>query len=311
MNKLLVCLFILNFSFNTQAKTFSAADLMDPALAENCIDYCVDGVCFWLLCTLWGCSVNTTVHINHNLPDFILTSYNNPDENPFDEVRELDQIKIDGAIDGGNLGTKKSRGTNSNIKFKEVSVIGNPIAYSLDQFDYICKSAIKAYKPYYLSTLDSSWWRSGITELLYPSTYVLGMNEVGESAFNSWGSVYPRQGFIYQTHDVKASSVIAARALDIVTEGGVHIHQSADCGGNDRHKCYGFKEDGKWQMVSPKAEKSCRAFGKESVEKLKEKIDDKGQYAWTAWRNYGCCVPGRGFYIGSVITGCSKSKKEK
>jgi hypothetical protein len=42
----------------------------------------------------------------------------------------------------------------------------------------------------------------------------------------------------------------------------------------------------------------------ESVEELKDKVDEDGQYGWTAWRNYGCCIPGPGAFIGSSITGC-------
>jgi hypothetical protein len=41
-------------------------------------------------------------------------------------------------------------------------------------------------------------------------------------------------------------------------------------------------------MISPVEENSCRAFGIESVEELKDKVDKDGQYGWTAWRNYGC-----------------------
>jgi hypothetical protein len=48
-----------------------------------------------------------------------------------------------------------------------------------------------------------------------------------------------------------------------------------------------MKKNGKWQMISPVEENSCRVFGIESVEELKDKVDEDGQYGWTAWRNYG------------------------
>jgi hypothetical protein len=53
-----------------------------------------------LFALFWGCSVKTTPHINHNLPDFVVSSYNEPGENSFSEVQSLDVMKN---IQGGNL----------------------------------------------------------------------------------------------------------------------------------------------------------------------------------------------------------------
>jgi hypothetical protein len=35
--------------------------------------------------------------------------------------------------------------------------------------------------PYYLSTLDEKMWRSGLSDMLYLSTWVPGMNEVSSN----------------------------------------------------------------------------------------------------------------------------------
>ncbi len=297
---ILVLLFFTNAGA-VNAKTFSAANLASSALSTDCLDYCVDGVCFWLVCGFWGCNVKTTPHINHNLPDFVVSSYDEPNNNSFLEAQSLDLMP---GIQGGNLSTK-GKGANSAIKFKEASVIGNPVAYAMGRVKYLCKSKIDPYMPYYLSTLDEKMWRSGLSDMLYPSTWVLGMNEVSSNKnqtdkfLKSWGSLYPRNGFLNQTNEVKAASVIASRGLEVVSEGGARIYQSAGCASPD---C--MKENGKWQMISPVEENSCRAFGVESVETLKDKVDEDGQYGWTAWRNYGCCIPGPGAFIGSSITGC-------
>lgn len=286
----------------TNAKTFSTVNLVNTALSEDCINYCVDGACFWLVCSVLGCSVKTTPHINHNLPDFVVSSYNQPGSNSFLEAQPLDLMPN---IQGGHLSTKSGKHVNSNLKFKEVSVIGNPVAYAMGQTKYLCSSKVDPYMPYYLSTLDETMWRSGLTDLFYPSTWIPGMNEVSadknqtDKFLNSWGSLYPRIGFLNQTNKVKAASVIAARGLEVVNEGGARIYQSSNCTSQD---C--MKSNGKWQMVSPIEENTCRAFGTESVEELQAKIDDEGQYGWTAWRNYGCCIPSSGVFIGSSITGC-------
>ena len=302
MKTLLLFIFFVNVTVITtaNAKTFSAADLTSSATSEDCLDYCVDGVCFWLVCSLWGCSVKTTPHINHNLPDFVVSSYNEPGKNSFLEVQSLE---LTSGIQGGHLNTKNNKNVNSGIKFKEASVIGNPVAYAMGKAKYLCKSKIKPYMPYYLSTLDQIMWRSGLSDMLYPSTWVPGMNEVSSNKnqtdkfLASWGSLYPRSGFVNQKNEVKAASVIAARALEVVVEGGLRIYQPLGNSGN-------MKKNGKWQMVSPVEENMCRAFGVESVEELQEKVDEEGQYGWTAWRNYGCCIPGPGAFIGSSVTGC-------
>jgi integrating conjugative element protein (TIGR03756 family) len=301
----LICLLTISIS-TTNAKTFSTVNLANTALSEDCLDYCVDGACFWLVCSFLGCSVKTTPHINHNLPDFVISSYNQPGSNSFLEAQALDLMPN---IQGGHLSTKSGKHVNSNLKFKEVSVIGNPVAYAMGQTKYLCNSNIDPYMPYYLSTLDEKMWRSGLTDMLYPSTWIPGMNEVSsdknqtDKFLKSWGSLYPRIGFLNQTNEVRGASVIAARGLEVVNEGGARIYQSADCTSQD---C--MKPNGKWQMVSPIEENRCRAFGVESVEALQAKVDDDGQYGWTAWRNYGCCIPGPGMFIGSSITGCKKSQ---
>jgi hypothetical protein len=45
----------------------------------------------------------------------------------------------------------------------------------------------------------------------------------------SWGSLYPRSGFLNQKNEVKTASVIAARALEVVSDGGARIYQSSGC----------------------------------------------------------------------------------
>ncbi|SFV88971.1 hypothetical protein MNB_SUP05-SYMBIONT-5-172 [hydrothermal vent metagenome] len=301
MRIIILILFFFANAGAVNAKTFSATNLASSAISEDCLDYCIDGVCFWLVCRFWGCTVKTTPHINHNLPDFVVSSYNEPGDNSFLEVQSLDFMP---EIQGGNLSTKGKR-ANSSIKFKEASVIGNPVAYAMGKAEYLCKSKVDPYMPYYLSTLDAKMWRSGLSDMLYPSTWTPGMNEVSSNKnqtdkfLKSWGSLYPRNGFLNQTNEVKAAAVIAARGLEVVNEGGARIYQSAGCTSAD---C--MKENGKWQMISPIQENSCSAFGVESVEALQDKVDEDGQYGWTAWRNYGCCTPGPGAFIGSSITGC-------
>lgn len=286
-----IILLSMSLSFNSQGKSFSTVDLSKTIISNDCLDYCIDGACFWLQCSWWGCIIKVTPHIKHNLPDFVVSSYDRPGENPFTEIKMLD---YQSGIDGGDISTRAK--ANDNLKFKEASVIGNPVAYALGKQKYFCESDVQPMMPYYLSTIDNKAWRSGISEMLYPSTYIPGMNEVG-SFLTSWGSLYPRHGFLHQSNDYKTASVIAERALDIVSNGGLHIYHSPPSNAS-------FKPQGKWQMVSPKKENSCKKFGYESHQTTLDKKDDDGQYAWTAWRQYNCCISRSGYFIGSTITGC-------
>lgn len=292
VNRILIFTFMFIFTIKIYAKDFSIPELTETALSEDCIDYCVDGICFWLKCSLWGCWIVTTPHISHNLPDLVVTSYKNPSENPFLEVKALDIMPN---IDGGELSSTQVAKKNKHLKFREASVVGNPVSYALSRAKYFCPSKVKPYMPYYLSTLDSYLWRSGLTELIYPSTYTPGMNEVGPLN-SSWGSIYPRAGFLVQSNDVRNAAVIAERALAIVSEPfSPHV---------SKHTPGKFKTGGKWQMIVPKAEKQCVKFGYQPQSWLEERIDEDSQYGWTAWHRYSCCIPGPGSLIGTTITGC-------
>ncbi len=81
--------------------------------------------------------------------------------------------------------------------------------------------------PYFLSTLDSIAWRTGVPESLYPEALIPGRREIGSQASgNMWGNVYPRSGFVSQTDDDKASAVVAQRVADIITRTGQpHVYQ--------------------------------------------------------------------------------------
>jgi integrating conjugative element protein (TIGR03756 family) len=290
-DKLIVLLFFTFFlTHNISAKTFNTADLSKSAISEDCLDYCIDGACFWLKCSFWGCSINVTPHIKHNLPDFVVTSYDNPGENPYQEFSAIDYTSN---IDGGNISSKNKN--DSALAFKEVSAIGNPVAYAMGQQRFLCKSEVKPLEPYYLSTIDHKMWRDGNSDMLYASTYTPGMNEVGP-ILSSWGSKYPRIGFLYQTNDYKTAAVIAERGVEVISQGGLRIY--------NKPNNLTFKESGKWQMISPKKENQCKVFGYEDHQITLDKKDDDGQYGWTAWLNYSCCIPGSGKLIGTTITGC-------
>ncbi len=45
--------------------SLTTPQLVASAACPDCIDYRVVGVCYWLLCTPFGCSVKTSVKVRH------------------------------------------------------------------------------------------------------------------------------------------------------------------------------------------------------------------------------------------------------
>ena len=117
----------------------------------------------------------------------------------------------------------------SNIKFKYADAIGHPATSLIGGSiaGYSCDTAATAFNPYFLSTLDSLVWRTGLPESLYPEALIPGQRELGSQAgANMWGNVYPRSGFVSQVDDDKASAVVAQRVADIITRSGqTHVYQ--------------------------------------------------------------------------------------
>ena len=196
------------------------ATIVTSALSPDCLEYRVVGICCWLFCTPFGCSVRTSVKVRHYVPDAVVSSYSNTGENPWIEVRPM-SVPNPTARAGGD-GTTNHDNENNLAKFKNADVIGHPAGSVFSQFasasGYTCQGAGTAFMPYLLSTFDTLAWRYNVPEMVYPEALIPGMREIGgRTTLNLWGNVYPRGGFLHQTDDYKSGAVVAQRAGDIVT----------------------------------------------------------------------------------------------
>ncbi len=146
--------------------------------------------------------------------------------------------------------------------------------------------------PYFLSTLDSVAWRSGLPESFYPEALIPGQRELGsQMAGTMWGNIYPRSGFVNQTDDDKASAVVAQRVVDIITRTGQpHVYQTLK---GTRTAGYWPPEsvtentgtkNHQWQRLSPTLSQSCAVFpdGEHTAA-----ID--GNQVYALWQPYSCC----------------------
>ncbi|WP_404932626.1 TIGR03756 family integrating conjugative element protein [Pantoea agglomerans] len=281
----------------------NTAGIIASAITQDCISWRVSGICYWLMCTPFGCSVKTSVKVTHFIPEVVVSTYTGPGGNPWTEMAfmsgasgTIDNTLTSGAPAGGsNAADIKTPGQRkSNIKFKYADAIGHPATSVIGGSiaGYSCDTAAKPFNPYFLSTLDSLVWRSGLPESLYPEALIPGQRELGSQASaNMWGNIYPRSGFVSQTDDDKASAVVAQRVADIITRSGQsHVYQLL----KGTHKA-GYWPPGevkentgtanhKWQRLSPTLSASCAVFPDGAYP-----IAQDGNEAYALWQPYSCC----------------------
>ncbi|RKO74903.1 TIGR03756 family integrating conjugative element protein [Pectobacterium parmentieri] len=287
-----------SFALNTAA-------IISSSLSPDCLEYRVTGICYWLLCTKFGCTVRTSVKVRHYVPDAVVSSYANTGENPWLEVRAMSMPNTT-ARSGGD-GTSNHGNENNLSSFRNADVIGHPSGQVFSQFaassGTICDGSGTAFMPYLLSTLDTIAWRYNIPESVYPEALIPGMREIGaRTALNLWGNVYPRGGFLHQVDSYKASAVVAQRAGDIVTRRGqLHVYQPLLANARDGYWPAGalMESDaatGKWQELSPRSSFSCTVFPHNGTRTQAQ----QDNYAWALWRPYSCCQRRGQTFLGSV-----------
>ncbi|EIQ6622064.1 TIGR03756 family integrating conjugative element protein [Salmonella enterica subsp. enterica serovar Muenchen] len=285
------------------------ATLIAGSASPSCINWRVKGICYWLYCTPFGCMVKTSVKVEHFIPEAVVSVYQDKGENPWTEMKTVSSASggIENAVSSGLAGlsagggqstAKRPQGSESllSTRFKYADAIGHPATSLIGGQipGYSCKSAATPLVPYFLSTLDSLVWRTGLPEALYPEALIPGKREIGSTAGrNMWGNVYPRSGFVTQQDDYKAGAVIAQRVADIITRSGqVHVYQPLT-----GHRRPGYwppdpvtentgTKNHKWQRLAPAASESCAVFPDTGG-----KVAEDGNYAWTLWQPYSCCKP--------------------
>lgn len=263
------------------------------------------GICFWLRCSSFGCSVETSVKVRHFVPDAVVSSYANTGANPWLEVRPMSPPNA--TAQAGGDGTTNQHHENNLAKFKNADVIGHPGGYVFSQFassfGYSCEGAGTAFMPYLLSTLDTLAWRYNLPEMLYPEALTPGMREIGSRAGGDlWGNVYPRGGFLHQSDDYLTGAVVAQRAGDIVTRRGqLHVYQPLLANAKDGHwpadaLLESDAQTGKWQELTPTLSRTCAVFPHSDARVQAQ----QGDYAWALWRPYSCCKREGQVFLGSV-----------
>lgn len=186
--------------------------------------------------------------------------------------------------------------------------------------DYLCPPSIAGFGLAFQSDLDTWFWRGMVPlESVYPEPWLPGMREIGSGALQTWGSVWPRQGTIFQPHPLKAAAVAAQRAGDIISyKAQPHIYTPLQLDTDKNYKFFGFqgirehdKKHTLWQRVFPKPQKTCAVFGDDDSSVFPAGFGDGHNLGsrgsvWTAWRRQDCCIKpnsGVGFFLFSMPPG--------
>ena len=213
------------------------------AISQSCISWRVSGICYWLHCSWSGCQVRTSVKVSHFIPEAVVSTYTAPGGNPWRKWlwsvrypavwRTPSVAGLRGYLPAGETRLiRKSPGQRkSAIRFKYADALGHPATLLIGgaTFPGIRVSLLPhPLMPYFLSTLDSLAWRTGMPESLYPEAMIPGRRELGNQRnADMWGNIYPRSGFVSQTDDDKAAALVAQRVADIITRTGEpHVYQS-------------------------------------------------------------------------------------
>lgn len=322
------------FSAPGQARDITTDSIISETMsaAESCLHWRPVGVCLWLRCSLFGCSIQTSLKVGHFNPDLVVSAYGDAG-NPWTEIQQSLSVTVDAGVnsmfrsatgaafdlESGTASAEATKGSDHrNLLFKDADAIGHPwqlFADLFDSFDYLCPSVATPFQPYMQSKLNAVAWRFGVTEAGYLATWVPGMREIGNWPTNTWGPVHPRHGFVTQAEDPKAAAVTAQRAADIVTRSNQpHVYQELDSGGTE--DMFGARvwlppplrennwRTGWWQMHSPVSQRSCEVFGSNDLASQggwsAGKVAENASYAWTLWRPYQCCARAGQVFLGSI-----------
>lgn len=300
-------------------------DLMaTPITDASCHNYCFLGICVWLRCSLFSCSIETSIRVQHNNPDAVVSVYDIPGDNPFVEAQDLyGEMEEDAAnslvgmfhfVEAGQ-GHRVEGGSpyvDQSLRYHEATAVGHPLSSFSEFFSeggYFCPSEAFSMRPIFSSGTDALTWRLGLPEMLYLPYLLPGVRVVGEAGVaQQWGSVFPRTGFLLQKDYAKGAAVIAQRVGNIITQTGQpHVYWPLNGNGYNRTWLPGElvendPDTGVWQMVAPEQDEQCYAFGENDVYSQvwsQGRTSEDNRYVFNLWRRYSCCED-RGVFLFTV-----------
>ena len=309
----LICLPVV--AADLKKADISTVDLIDQTVnCVDCIDYKIIGVCFWLKCTLTGCSVKESVKVSHYIPDMVVSSYSN--KSAWDDTKDWNEVPT------GAMSTEQSQGKiESYLDYKSVDIVTHPalaIFNTLGEQDLFCKSQQgMPFVPLFESELDTFWIESTVEGILSTTfglfranniikspSEISGMPSIPGLPPSGWAQVYPRCGWGTHPYDPINAAVAAHRASEIVTR-TVQPHIYLPASGRCDNRCWkpgpvkANNDENKFQMNYPASEDSAKPFGG-TVAWADDKNLSHETYTWSLWRKYKCCEKKGQVFLGDV-----------
>ena len=111
--------------------------ILDTVTAlPSCLEYSITGMCFFLVCGWTGCYISTSIKVQHNMPDDIVSTYAAPDQHPWiDYGKAISTVlkapgdAILGQLTDSQADTYAQRPSRETIVLaKSADAIANPIA---------------------------------------------------------------------------------------------------------------------------------------------------------------------------------------
>lgn len=93
------------------AQAITTPEIAASALSPECVHYQIVGVCYWLFCSPFGCSVRTSVKVRHFRPDLVVSAYSVTGQNPWTEMSPLSSPLPGIAEAGGDTNPAPSAST--------------------------------------------------------------------------------------------------------------------------------------------------------------------------------------------------------
>lgn len=292
-------------------------DLTTESLQPQCVEWQLKGICFWMTCTIFGCSFATSLKTSNWNPDLAIQVYSKIEDAPlgytqlpqegFKAVGEsmLDVLGLNfGSLESSSTGSVKTAGganASSTLRFYDTTVVGNPglMAYnsvfgSLYGSMGWCTSPAMPLNIYYDSLLDSLEWRYGIWEAWNSLTRIPEF--LGPYGFDHYGELYPRVGAVNQSSPYKAASALAYRAAHIVKEDPAS-HATLGVLSKFSSTNYSWPRPpmsnthSRWSNVKPHATAQCQPLSSQTQHSLEESTihSETENYLKIEWGQDTCC----------------------
>ena len=286
--------------------------------AANCLDWKLIGTCFWLECGLTGCTVRTSPKVSHFLPDLVVTVQTEPAQQAWREMRTfyhgIQEQAIETAVGVvarhpagfGSLSMSSINSSSISLRYLEADVFGHPqpSLAIVNDYGFTCRSVTTRLYPYYMSAMDAIAWRDPSFDRAHLASTTPGQFEIGRWPFNSWGSVFPRTGWVKNADLAMGAAVTAQRAAFIATGDDVLRPHTRVGTGTRTNRAPGridtndaFK--GKWQLIHPVIRDSCSVFGSRPSPMQRDRREDH-HLVWNLWRGYKCCQKAGQYFIGDA-----------